>query len=181
MMWEKPTETVAQRVFLWANACPNHLPIIYYGRRFDNQALAQWVGRTAHALVTAGIKPGDRVLLFMQNTPQFVFSYLAAHAVGAVVVAANPMFMADELRYELEDSKVSILVAGRELAATVEKALTGQGSIPVIYAAFDEFLPDSPIPAAPRVVEIRQSLPKNGSGKIMRRLLVDEKRSRVSS
>jgi long-chain acyl-CoA synthetase len=33
---------------------------------------------------------------------------------------------------------------------------------------------------APRVVEIRESLPKNGSGKIMRRLLVDEETARTS-
>lgn len=147
MMWEKPNETVAQRVFLWAEDTPNHTALIYYGKRFSYRELAQWVGRTAHALVTEGIKPGDRVLLFMQNTPQFVLSYLAAQSMGAVVVAANPMFMADELRYELEDSKASIVIAGRELTPVVEKALLGQGSIPVIYAALDEFLPDSPVPA----------------------------------
>ena len=146
-IWEKPTETVAQKIFLWAQETPDHTALIYYGRRFSYQELAQWVGRTANALITTGINPGDRVLLFMQNTPQFVFSYLAAHAVGAVVVAANPMFMADELRYELDDSKASVLIAGRELAPVVEKALIGQESIPVIYADFDEFLPDNPVPA----------------------------------
>ncbi len=144
--WSKPSQSVTERVFDWARETPQHTALIYYGTRFTYQELAGWVGRTAHALQVAGIGPGDRVLLFMQNIPQFIFSYLAVHAVGGVVVAANPMFMADELRYELEDSQARLVIAGRELAPVVEKAVASQPSLPVVYAAFDEFLPEIPVP-----------------------------------
>ena len=51
-----------------------------------------------------GVQAGDRVLLFMQNSPQFALAYYAILRADAVVVPVNPMNMTDELRHYVEDS-----------------------------------------------------------------------------
>jgi acyl-coenzyme A synthetase/AMP-(fatty) acid ligase len=44
-----------------------------------------------------GVKRGDRVLLYLQNSPQFVIGYYAILRADAVVVPVNPMNLTDEL------------------------------------------------------------------------------------
>ena len=39
---------------------------------------------------------GDRVLLYMQNSPQFVIAYYAILRANAVVVPVNPMYLTQE-------------------------------------------------------------------------------------
>jgi fatty-acyl-CoA synthase len=48
---------------------------------------------------------GDRVLLYMQNSPQFVLAYYAILRANAVVVPVNPMNLTDELRHYVSDSR----------------------------------------------------------------------------
>jgi long-chain acyl-CoA synthetase len=47
--------------------------------------------RLAVGLASLGVKKGDRVGVFMPNTPQFVMAYFAILKLGAVVVATNPL------------------------------------------------------------------------------------------
>src|SRR5262245_35593379 len=56
--------------------------------------------RIAHALKKEGVGRGDKVCLFLPNVPEFVMSYYAAAAIGAVVVSINVMNM----RVEVSDN-----------------------------------------------------------------------------
>lgn len=51
-----------------------------------------------------GVKAGERVLLYMQNSPQWMLAYYGILRANAVVVPVNPMNMTDELRHYVEDS-----------------------------------------------------------------------------
>ena len=55
-----------------------------------------------------GVKQGDRVLLFMQNSPQFVIAYYAILRADAVVVPVNPMNLTEELRHYVSDSGATV-------------------------------------------------------------------------
>ena len=50
------------------------------------------------------VKKGDRVLLYMQNSPQFVLAYYAILRADAVVVPVNPMNLSEELRHYISVS-----------------------------------------------------------------------------
>lgn len=70
-----------------------------------------WSKRLAIGLVEAGLRPGDRVLLFSGNklfTPVVFMGVLMA---GGVFTGANPSFVARELAYQLKDSGASFLIA----------------------------------------------------------------------
>ena len=103
-----------------------------------------------------GVKKGDRVLLFMQNSPQFVLSYYGILRANAVVVPINPMNLTNELRHYVSDSGAATAIVAQELYVQV-KPLLGEGLQHLLVAAYSDYLKvptDLKIPefvAAPRV------------------------------
>ena len=76
-----------------------------------------------------GLRPGDRVAIVMRNIPEWVISFWAAAAVGAVIVPLNAWWTGPELSYGLSDSgsKVAFVDAQRleRLAPHLEKLRAG--------------------------------------------------------
>jgi long-chain acyl-CoA synthetase len=61
-------------------------------------------------LAAQGVKKGDKVALFLRNSPEFVYTIFAASKLGAVVVPVNTFLKEEELSYILEDSGSSVLI-----------------------------------------------------------------------
>lgn len=109
-----------------------------------------------------GVRRGDRVLLYMQNSPQFVIAYYAILRADAVVVPVNPMNLGDELRHYVSDAQASVICVTQELLPNVlpllrEGRTQGQGLQHAVVATYSDYLTqatDLRIPdfvAAPRV------------------------------
>ncbi|MDA4133773.1 MAG: AMP-binding protein, partial [Thaumarchaeota archaeon] len=102
--------------------------------------------RFAAALVSLGLKKGDRVAIFMPNMPQFVLAYFGILKAGGVVVPCSPLYKAKELEFQLKDSASSFLVAandivkGNDLFASVE-ACRRNLDITIITASLTDYLP----------------------------------------
>ncbi len=81
----------------------------------------------ASALLANGFTAGDRLGLYLQNTPHFVIAEIAAWKAGGIAVPINPMNRARELTAILEDSGAKALVLHRylyrDIAADVLPAL----------------------------------------------------------
>ncbi len=69
-----------------------------------------------------GVGPGDRVAISMRNHPEWVLGLLAATSVGAVAVAMNSLWTAEELHYGLHDSGATVLLADGERVAQLAGA-----------------------------------------------------------
>jgi len=82
----------------------------FMGRRWTYAELGAWVARLARGLQESGVGPGDRVGLCLPNTPYFVVAYFAALRVGATIVNYNPLYVARELRAQIEDSQTTLMV-----------------------------------------------------------------------
>ena len=77
-------------------------------------------GALAAVLHTSlGLKPQDRVCLWMVNHPAWVEAYLAASAGGYASVAANPEWTDDEIAFILEHSDVSAVICDSRLAGRI--------------------------------------------------------------
>lgn len=70
-----------------------------------------WAKRVAIGLVKAGLKPGDRVLLFSGNTLFTPVVFMGILMAGGIFTGANPSFVARELAYQLKDSGASFLLS----------------------------------------------------------------------
>ena len=80
------------------------------GRKFTYREVNEQTDRLAAGLAELGVKKGDRVGIFMPNSPQFVIAYFAVLKVGGVVVATNPLYSPREIEHQANDSGVEIML-----------------------------------------------------------------------
>lgn len=67
---------------------------------------ALYAGKLVSALYQAGIRPGDRVMIAAENSPEWAIADLAIMAAGAIVVPAYTTNTADDHRYIMDHSQV---------------------------------------------------------------------------
>jgi long-chain acyl-CoA synthetase len=97
--------------FLEENArkFPDKPCTIFKGAIVTFREMNEITDRVAGALAKMGIKKGDRVGLFMPNTPQFVMSYFGILKAGGVVVATNPLYTPPEIEHQVNDAGIEVM------------------------------------------------------------------------
>src|SRR5512146_1297559 len=86
-------------------------PALYFeGQTLSYGVLAAEVERCARALLAWGLRPGDRVALFLENSPLFAVAYLGTHLAGGIVVLVNTQYRQTELSHILNDAGVRLCV-----------------------------------------------------------------------
>jgi fatty-acyl-CoA synthase len=153
---ELPRHTVYGNLEANAAKDPQRVAVDYYGRRLKYGELKRQVDAIAGYLQQrCGVKRGDRVLLDMQNSPQFIVAYYAILRADAAVVPVNPMNRTDELRHYVEDSDAAMAIVGQDVFAQIQPV---RGLKHVLVAAYSDYLDaasDLPLPdfvRAPRQV-----------------------------
>ena len=101
---------------------PARPALAFMGRRWSYAALGAWVARAARGLQDLGVRRGDRVGLCLPNTPYSVVFYYAALRAGAIVVNVNPLYVAHELRQQIADAGITVMVVP-DLAMICDKVL----------------------------------------------------------
>ena len=90
-----------------------------------------------------GVKAGDRVLLYMQNSPQWVLAFYAILRANAVVVPVNPMNRTDELRHYVDDCQADTAFVAQELLPQMQPLLregAGGGLQQLVVATYSDYL-----------------------------------------
>lgn len=103
----EPLPTIFERQ---AKARPNAVLAEFMGRNFTYSELYAEARRFAAGLIERGIAPKDRVGLFLPNVPAYIAAYYGAMMAGAVVVNFSPLYTAEELAAQVEDSGTRLLV-----------------------------------------------------------------------
>ncbi|KTD17168.1 AMP-binding protein [Legionella jordanis] len=70
-----------------------------------------------------GLKKGSRVAIMMPNLLQYPVILFAILRAGYVVVNTNPLYTADEVAHQMNDSGAEVIIVLANFAKTVEKAL----------------------------------------------------------
>ena len=118
---------------------PDKAAVIYYGTPLSYGEFKRQVDALAGFLQRrGGVKRGDRVLLFMQNSPQFMIAFYAILRADAMVVPVNPMNLTEELRHYVADSDATVAITGQELLAQV-RPLLGEGLQHVVVATYSDY------------------------------------------
>lgn len=98
-----------------AERYPEKVGLWFYGRELTYGDLYDQVGRLAGHLAAQGVRKGDRVGLWLQNSPAWAIGAFAAWQLGAVVVPLTPMLQPRELAFFLQDAGIKVAVVGAEL------------------------------------------------------------------
>ena len=79
--------------------------------------------RFSNALMDAGLKKGDVLMMMLGNCPEFAFGYVAAHKTGAICCPVSFRFSAGELAWSIDDSCPKVLMVCYACRAIAEQAL----------------------------------------------------------
>lgn len=86
-----------------AQSYPDQTAMIFRGTRLSYRQLDELSDALARALVANGLAKGDRAVIYMPNTPQFVITYYGILKAGGIVIATNPLYSERELEHQLVD------------------------------------------------------------------------------
>lgn len=128
--WPKrlPLEVVVPETSLWTNLevaarrYPAKPMYVFFGHALGFAEAAAQAEQVAGWLQSVGVKAGDRVLLYMQNCPQYAVACYGILRANAVVVPVNPMNRADEFVHYITDAQARVAICSADLAGIVEQA-----------------------------------------------------------
>jgi long-chain acyl-CoA synthetase len=79
-------------------------------RRLTYAEYGETVENVARALVSADLKPGEVVAIFLANSWEFAATYHATTLAGGIPTLLNPTYREREVRYQLENAEAAFLV-----------------------------------------------------------------------
>ncbi len=152
-----------------ATRYPNKAFMLYYGSTMTFGAFKQQAEQLAgHLQHVCGVQPGDRVMLCMQNCPQWAVAFYAIIRANAVVVPINPMNRTEELRHCMTDSGSTVAVIAHNLLPEFDPLLAnsasaGSGLTQVVVATYSDALTQPADTAVPDFVSAPRQ-PLQGPG-----------------
>jgi len=93
-----------------ARELSDKIALVCMKQRLSYQELNEKSNALAHSLISSGVKRGDRVVIFADNTIETVISFWAALKANAVVAIVNPLTKSDKLSYLLNDCRPTVLI-----------------------------------------------------------------------
>jgi long-chain acyl-CoA synthetase len=115
--------------------------IIFYGNKISYGKLKEDVDRFATALHGLGVGKGDKLALYLLNSPQFIVAYFGALKAGATLTPISPVYTSIEIKHQLQDSEANNIICQDFLYDNVERA--GVKLKNVIITEIGEYLPAS--------------------------------------
>lgn len=158
-----PETNLCDNVEVSARRYPHKPFILYYDSVLSYAEFHDECERIAGYLQqVCGVQAGDRVLLYMQNSPQWVLAYYGILRANAVVVPINPMNRTEELRHYVQDSGASTAVLAQDLyaqLAPLHGEAAGLGLQHLVVAAYSDYLRQpTDLALPPFVAAARQDL-----------------------
>lgn len=135
-----PETSLFTNLEISARRYPDKPAIIYYDTQVTYAELLREVEALAGYLQSQGVGKGEPVLLYMQNSPQFIIAYYAILRADAMVVPVNPMNQTAELAHYVTDTGATLCLCGQELTSQIAP-LVGRAKLRrVIVAAYGDYL-----------------------------------------
>ncbi len=79
----------------------------------------------------SGVRPGDRVGLWLKNRPEFIPGLFGILNAGAVVVPINNFFKPAEVSYILDDAGIEVLITDEELGVHAAALISARPSLKI--------------------------------------------------
>jgi long-chain acyl-CoA synthetase len=119
----------------------HHTAVIYLGTKYSYLKVKELAERFAAALSSLGVSSGQRVVLYIPNTVQWVVTWLGIQRVGAVPVPITPIYTPHDLHYITNDSEAEAIVCADTNFGYVKKVLPDTKVKRVIVTRMADLLP----------------------------------------
>ncbi len=120
---------------------PESICTIFKGAQITYKEMNAYTDRLAAGLADLGVKKGDRVGIFIPNTPQFVMAFFAILKLGAIAVATNPLYSAREIEHQVNDSGIEIMIVMSNFYKLVKEVQSRTRLRTIVVTNIKETLP----------------------------------------
>jgi long-chain acyl-CoA synthetase len=119
----------------------NHTALVYLGTRFTYQRLKDMADRFAAALDDTGLKAGQKIVIYIPNSIQWVVAWLGIQKMGGVCVPITPIYTPHDLKYIANDSEAEAIVCADTNFGYVTSVLPDTQLKKVIVTKMADLLP----------------------------------------
>ena len=136
-----PQTSLYSNLEVTARRHPELVATNFYGSLLSYQRLDADVLCLAGFLqARCGVQKGDRVLLCMQNSPQFVIGYYAILRADAIVVPVSPMLKTAELAFLIGDCAPKAAIVSQEVFPQLASLVGASALTNAIVATYSDYL-----------------------------------------
>ncbi|RHW40687.1 long-chain-fatty-acid--CoA ligase [Neobacillus notoginsengisoli] len=138
---EYPAASLHSYLLKAADEFPDKTAIHFMGKNMTFQEVKDSAVYFAAYLQKLGVKKGDRVAVFLPNTPQAVIGFFGILLAGGIVVPTNPLYTERELEYQMKDSGAVAIITLDILYPRVSKVIQKTDLKHIIVTAVKDALP----------------------------------------
>ena len=120
---------------------PDRPAVIYLGECFSYRRLRELSERFAGGLTALGVGKGDRVMIYIANSVQWVIAFLGIQKIGAVIVPVAPIYTSHEIIYMIKNAEVDTVICADTNFCYVQEALDQTDLKHVIVTNLIDLLP----------------------------------------
>lgn len=119
----------------------NHPALIYLGTKYSYRKVKDLSERFSSALTAIGVRPGEKIIIYLPNTVQWVVSWFGIQKAGAVAVPISPIYTPSDLRYIANDSGAESIVCADTNFGYVKRVIPETGLKRVVVTRMADLLP----------------------------------------
>jgi long-chain acyl-CoA synthetase len=101
---------------------PDKKAIIFGNKSYAYSEMNRIIGQTAAYLLELGISKGDRISLYMPNSPEWIIFYYGAARIGAISVCVPSAYKKDEMKQVVKDSRSCMIVTSDALRSQLPES-----------------------------------------------------------
>jgi long-chain acyl-CoA synthetase len=136
-----PEKTFPEILDETAGQYPSHPALHYFGATFTYRDLNRKIDQFANLLLQAGVKPGERVALYLPNCPEVVIAFFGVLRAGAILTQLNPLNSASETLHQLKDSGAKHVVALDRFVPILKEVAADCGLKAVWVTRINDYFP----------------------------------------
>ena len=109
--------------FLDANSKRLDKKVLYNpksGEKYSSGEILSIISGIGRELKSLDIHKGDRVVIYLNNSCEYLFSLFAIWRIGAIAIPTNRVFTASELEYIISDSQAKLMITDDEAKDVID-------------------------------------------------------------
>jgi fatty-acyl-CoA synthase len=129
----EPHRLFADIVEDWSKREPDRPSLISETETFSYRTLAERINRYARWALSAEIRPGDTVCLFMPSRPEYIAAWLGIIKVGGVVALINTKLVGRSLSHCIDIADAAHIIVADNLTGVLETAAPFLKRVPKVW------------------------------------------------